>query len=215
MQFLRTPKIIEYLLPDCLFGSKQKDGKELYLTFDDGPGEMTPEICRILQQYDLPATFFIAGESSLRYPEVLENTYSQGFHIGYHGWSHIRWLNRNRDLREQEISPYTQGNVSKYFSGEPSKVFIRPPFGIVDYPTLQWIRNQKFRITFWRSTAYDWEASSNPEKITANLLGTVRDGDIILLHDGGEPGIRTAKALSTFIPILLERGFQFHSLLNL
>ena len=35
-----------------------------YLTFDDGPTEMTPQILDILKQYDVKATFFVVHKNS-------------------------------------------------------------------------------------------------------------------------------------------------------
>ena len=47
----------------CEFSLNGK-GKNLYITFDDGPvAEVTPEVLELLDEYDAKATFFCVGEN--------------------------------------------------------------------------------------------------------------------------------------------------------
>ena len=52
------------------------DEKVVYLTFDDGPSENTEEILKILEKYNVKATFFITGEDkSHRY--LIKEAYTE------------------------------------------------------------------------------------------------------------------------------------------
>ena len=63
------------------------DEKVVYLTFDDGPSENTEEILKILEKYNVKATFFITGEDkSHRY--LIKEAYDAGHTIGLHTYSH-------------------------------------------------------------------------------------------------------------------------------
>src|SRR5262249_126178 len=63
----------------------------LYLTFDDGPNPHTTErIVRILEQSEVPATFFMVGRHVERVPHVAHRVAQGGFGIGNHTHTHTR-----------------------------------------------------------------------------------------------------------------------------
>jgi peptidoglycan/xylan/chitin deacetylase (PgdA/CDA1 family) len=58
-----------------------------------------PRILRLLDTYEIPATFFIPAMSAKLYPESVREILARGRHeIGFHGWIH----ERNSLLSEQE-----------------------------------------------------------------------------------------------------------------
>ena len=60
--------------------------KVVYLTFDDGPTQYTPDILKILNQYDVPATFFVVGETP--HIHYMADIVKNGHAIGLHSYSH-------------------------------------------------------------------------------------------------------------------------------
>lgn len=65
------------------------DYKRVFLTFDDGPSKtVTPEILRILDEYNVKATFFVLGSRAELYPEILKEEYNKGHYVANHGYSH-------------------------------------------------------------------------------------------------------------------------------
>lgn len=50
-----------------------------------------PNILRLLETYDLHATFFIEGWSALHYGDVMESLLRSGHEIGLHGWIHEKF----------------------------------------------------------------------------------------------------------------------------
>jgi len=56
----------------------------------DAPGIAVgfPNITRLLETYDLRATFFVEGWSALHYGDIIESLLIGGHEIGLHGWVH-------------------------------------------------------------------------------------------------------------------------------
>ena len=53
---------VEDRVDDFIY-NKEKPEKVVYLTFDDGPSRHSLEILDVLDQYDVPAIFFVIGEN--------------------------------------------------------------------------------------------------------------------------------------------------------
>ena len=53
-----------------------------------GPEVGMPRILKMLDKFNIPATFFIPGFSVNQYPEVVKMVVAKGHEIGNHGWSH-------------------------------------------------------------------------------------------------------------------------------
>lgn len=62
--------------------------KVVYLSFDGGPSERTPEILKILKHYDVKATFFVSGKDSERDRQCLQDIVDSGHTIGVHSYSY-------------------------------------------------------------------------------------------------------------------------------
>lgn len=65
--------------------SAASDGKEIYLTFDDGPGPYTKELLKILNLYNIKATFFVTGNGDAN---IISEIAGAGHSIGNHTYSH-------------------------------------------------------------------------------------------------------------------------------
>src|ERR1700744_145078 len=50
--------------------------------------EGVPRILKLLAEYDLPATFFVPGDTALRHRDVTERIAEGGYEIGHHGFLH-------------------------------------------------------------------------------------------------------------------------------
>ena len=63
----------------------------------------------------------------------------------------------------------------------------------------------------WSLDTRDWE-SRNADKVVANILNNIKDGDIILMHDLYPS---TAAAVARIVPELTRRGYQIVSVSEL
>ena len=62
--------------------------KTVYLTFDDGPSNRTPEILKILDEYGIKATFFVIGKPDEQSQQWMRDIAAAGHTLGLHSYSH-------------------------------------------------------------------------------------------------------------------------------
>lgn len=62
--------------------------KIAYLTFDDGPSNLTPKVLDLLDQYDAKATFFVVCQNNEEYEEYLSEIVKRGHTLALHSYSH-------------------------------------------------------------------------------------------------------------------------------
>ena len=67
----------------------KSDTKRAFLTFDDGPSEVTNQILDTLKQEKVKATFFVLGSNVKALPNVVKRIYDEGHYIANHGYSHV------------------------------------------------------------------------------------------------------------------------------
>lgn len=62
--------------------------KLVFLTFDDGPSELTGEMLDVLAAHEVPATFFVVGRQAGDRAATLHRQIREGHAIGLHSYSH-------------------------------------------------------------------------------------------------------------------------------
>ena len=193
------------------------DRHAVALTFDDGPGEWTPQILDLLRAVGVRATFFVIGESIAGREEILERTSAEGHEIGNHGYRH-----RNFDAERVPMTDVseelarTSAEVERVV-GTPPKIF-RPPQGGYNDDVRVAAAACGFdflvNVSVWTE---DWNCTS-PEPVIEGILSHshLRGGAIIGLHDGRPlreahawPDCRaTVEAVKVIVPALLAEGFE-------
>lgn len=61
----------------------------VYLTFDDGPSKLTPEVLDILAEEGVKATFFALGEQAKEHPDLVKRIVKEGHVLGNHSYNHV------------------------------------------------------------------------------------------------------------------------------
>ena len=192
-------------------GRKQakSSDKILYLTFDDGPDTVyTNKLLDLLDEQQIPATFFMVAESAKKHPEIIERMKKSGYPIGIHSQKHqsamLQTIGKTgKDLKNSvEIMEKMGVDIKGY----------RPPWGHLNLASLYWIKKLHLNLVFWDVMAQDWSADETSESICNKILRRVFPGAVICLHDGrgekGAPG-RTIEALEKAIPLLKKQGYTF------
>src|SRR5699024_7028919 len=65
------------------------NGKNIYLTFDDGPSKYTNKLLDVLKKYNVKATFFVTDQGLTKgYDDVIKRAYDEGHTIGLHSSTH-------------------------------------------------------------------------------------------------------------------------------
>lgn len=187
------------------FNNKNNQMK-IALTFDDGPHpRYTPQILDILDKYGIKATFFVIGQNARDYPSALIETEKRGHQIANHTYSHITLSSSNLYMLEGEIERCEAEifNVTEY----RTKLF-RPPEGMICSEMTNMADNMDYTVILWNLDTRDW-AHTPPDQIAQNVISNIKAGDVILMHDFIGRNSPTPKALELFIPVLLEKGYNF------
>lgn len=173
--------------------------KSIALTFDDGPTKYTKKIIQTLEKYDANATFFIIGNKVEIYKDTLLLMLKNGNEIGNHSYNH-KWLTKLDDEEVIYQIKKTQNIIKEKLNYEPK--IIRFPYGASNNK----IKNlTTLEIVKWTLDPQDWHAKSS-KYIANNIIDSVKDGDIIILHDSSK---KTLDSLEIFIPKLISQGYNF------
>ena len=73
------------------------------ITFDDGPSRNTPQLLDMLDQYGIPATFFLLGKQAELHPDIVRRIVAEGHEIGNHSYSHPNLRLLSSERKDEEI----------------------------------------------------------------------------------------------------------------
>lgn len=208
----------------------------LCLTYDDGPGEDTPELGRYLHAHGIPATFFVIGRHAEGRAEVLHRLQAWGHLIGNHTYSHpglVALALSGGDVIGEVLK--ADAIIRDFVSDKVT--FLRPPYGNwrekkgpdsdEDSPTsvVAAILNRSDRLRRYvgpvnwdiSSTDYDFWRRGAPaaECARAFLAKIERVGQgILLMHDSSEEEAvrrnnQTFEMTKLLMPALKAKGYRF------
>jgi peptidoglycan/xylan/chitin deacetylase (PgdA/CDA1 family) len=178
------------------------------LTFDDVPdARFTPQILDILKQYGVRATFFVVGNRAEAHPEMVKRMQEEGHVIGSHSYSHPNLLQVSDAVFQDEILKTEQALAG--ITGYKPRLF-RPPYGNISEEQIKWMASLNYHIINWNVDSLDWKGL-NADQVTANVLGHIKPGAVILQHGGGGEGedlTGTVQALPKIIESMNNAGIQ-------
>lgn len=195
--------VVPGLAPRLGIVQRQDDGEGVALTFDDGPHPQgTPIVLEILREAGATATFFLAGEQVERRPALAAEIAAAGHRVELHCHRHRNML---RLTTGQFMEDAERARVAIEDASGQAVADHRPPYGIYSAAGLRACRRRGWRPVLWSRWGKDWRARATAHSIARRATGSIRGGDIVLLHDAdyySAPGswARTAAAL----PIILE-----------
>lgn len=179
--------------------------KVVYLTFDDGPnGFNDPRLLRLLRREQVPATFFVVGQSLATDPAAAQRFYLAGHALGNHSWSHADLTHLSAAGVAAEL------RSTQRLLGPVAGACMRPPYGAVNATVLAETQRLGLRMVLWDVDPQDW-AHQNTAYIVSRVLATVRNRSVVLLHDGGGGRAATTAAVRQLIPQLRARGYEFRT----
>jgi peptidoglycan/xylan/chitin deacetylase (PgdA/CDA1 family) len=182
--------------------------KYVVLTFDDGPDpRYTPQILDILDRYDAKATFFVIGTEVKRHPALTRTQAQRGHSVQNHTWSHadlskLTWTAFRRQVEDTDAQ--IRANGSKL----PG--CLRPPYGTRTPLLDRRATALGKRLILWDVDSRDW-TRPGPTAIEQRVATNVRNGSVILFHDGGGNRAQTVAALPGVLKLLRTSGFAFRT----
>ncbi len=185
--------------------------KDVALTFDDGPSAYTARMLATLKRLRARATFFVVGNVVERYPNLVRRELAAGMGVANHSYSHPYHPPFDRQPHEVILSEIDRGSSVLEQLGHTPTLF-RPPGGSYSPYVEEATGAHGQRIVLWSVDPEDWNAETTSKQIVKRVLGAVRPGSIVLLHDGGGDQMRTVKALPAIVKGIRAKGLRLVAL---
>jgi peptidoglycan/xylan/chitin deacetylase (PgdA/CDA1 family) len=181
-------------------------GKEVALTFDDGPAAPTAIILDILAREKVKATFFLIGKNIADNESLVKRMADEGHTLGNHSFSHsVNFDWKSAAAMQQELEQ--TNSAIEAVTGIPVKLF-RPPYGVTNPNLAKAVAHCGMRSIGWNLRSMDTVARDEA-KLLRKILRMVRPGGIILLHDRCPI---TANILPALLQEFKKRGYTFATL---
>ncbi|MBW8060110.1 MAG: polysaccharide deacetylase family protein [Solirubrobacterales bacterium] len=184
-------------------GSRKR--KVVALTFDDAPSSYTPGFLDVLRRKHAHGTFFEVGQEMAGRTSTMRRILSEGHEIGNHT-THHSFYPSYWDLAA------TNALIRAATHFQPC--LFRPPGGTVNSSVVAAAARAGMQTILWDVDPSDW-ATPGSGAVYSRVVGAVRPGSIVLMHDGGGNRSGTLAALPSIIDTLRARGYRFATVTEL
>jgi peptidoglycan/xylan/chitin deacetylase (PgdA/CDA1 family) len=179
-------------------------GRDIALTFDDGPGPYTPGVLSVLERLRVHATFFVIGKMLRYFSASTVREIKDGDVIGDHTETHPQMALLSAHEQYEEL--FEQIARIELLGG-PRPVLFRPPYGSFNTTTLRELHRLHLLMTLWSVDTEDY-LQPGVSVIVQRVLAGAHAGAIVLMHDAGGTRTQTIAALPIVIDDLRARGFH-------
>lgn len=178
----------------------ETEAKKIALTFDDGPHPVyTEEMLEVLEEAQVPATFFLLGQNIEGNEDVVKDIAENGHLIGNHTFHHVQITGLPKEQAYEEIDQTSR--LIEKLTGKGTE-YVRPPFGT-------WNEGLESNLdlipVMWTIDTLDW-TTKNVDTIVNHVVKNAGENDIILMHDSYKS---TVQAVERIISLLKAEGFEF------
>ena len=196
-----------------------EEGKVVYLTFDDGPGQYTQQLLDTLAKYDVHVTFFVTGAFPV-YEDMIKKEFEAGHSVGIHTFSHdydkiyaspdAFWKD-NAQMQEIVIRQTGQpSHLMRFAGGSSNTMGTWQSEGIMETLVNQ-AAGKGFQYFDWNVSSGDGAAEGDSSMVISRITDQIRNFDesVVLCHDTKE---YTVNAMEYLIPWLLDNGYSIRPL---
>ena len=186
------------------------DRPVIALTIDDGPyADTTSQILDVLARYRAAATFFVIAGRIAGNEALMRRIVSEGHEIGNHMTRDEPSIRLNSAPFEAELR-----KAHRMLSVYAAPRWFRPGSGCYDERMLDTLRKHHYRCVL--GTLFPFDTHLPFSRLAQKLiLWLAKPGRIVILHDHGRRGRRTAKTLQAVLPALQRRGYRIATLAEL
>ena len=200
-------------------------GKVCYLTFDDGPSAVTPQVLDTLKQYGVKATFFVVGAycTGDNNVKLLKRMVDEGHTVALHCDNHTYakvyaseaayFADLNAVSRKVEAATGVKSRVVRFPGGTSNTAS--------SYYTKGLMTALSQKLPEMGYAYFDWNVSSGDAAGGVQSAATIKNNVLtrargqnkicVLMHDGGGKKT-TAQALPGIIEGLRQQGYSFAAL---
>ena len=157
--------------------------KQVAISFDAAWGaDKTEEILKILDEFDVTATFFLVGFWVDDYTDMVKKIDEAGCEIGTHSNTHPDMVKLDKDSVREELTT----SIEKIEAVIDKEVTLfRAPFGSYNNQLLDTAEELGLKTIQWDVDTLDWKGLSASE-INNRVLSKVQNGSIILMHNNSD-----------------------------
>jgi peptidoglycan/xylan/chitin deacetylase (PgdA/CDA1 family) len=181
-----------------------RQGNEVALTFDDGPGPYTQQLVSELNKLGVRATFFAIGGQVRYFSPGTQLELRSGDVVGDHTESHPMMASLSAHDQYEEL--FEQIARIELLGGPRPRLF-RPPYGSFNATTFRLAHKLRLLMVLWSADTEDYTLPGVPA-IVQNALAGAHPGAIILMHDGGGDRSETIAALPAIVAGLRKKGLR-------
>lgn len=206
--FVHIPKWVQFIFNKQLW-SIPTSGKELYLTFDDGPTpEITEWVLGQLKKHRAKATFFCIGKNVVSHPSIAAKIIADGHQIGNHTHNHLQGWKTTPDSYLKNVFKATE-TLEKLAI---HTLLFRPPYGKITLSQVKKLRKKGYKIVMWDVLSEDYNSAINSEKCLQNILKHAQKGSIVVFHDSVKAASHLKEVLPKVLKYYREKGYEFKTL---
>ena len=182
------------------------NGKDIYLTFDDGPHpEITPWVLDLLREFDAKATFFCIGKNVEAYPNVYRRILEEGHRVGNHTHNHMNSKKVEAQVWLEDIK-----KASRFIDSD----LFRPPYGQISRfrANVLAAANPAYRMIMWSVLSGDFDKNLDTNDCFTIVRKHSKPGGIIVFHDSEKAWPRLEKCLPETLKFLKKEGYIFRTI---
>ncbi|GAA0179287.1 polysaccharide deacetylase family protein [Clostridium sediminicola] len=203
--------------------------KTIYITFDDGPSiNNTEKILKILNKYNIKATFFVIGNKAEEYEDVVKKLYDSGMCIASHTYTH-EYDKIFTNVENYKVDLEKCNESIKKIVGESPVSYIRIPGGTHNNASnknnmngiIEYLKENNINYVGWNVCSNDALGRNIPSYKLFNNVKTQTEkielkSDIIvlLMHDSYYKKT-TVEVLPKIIEYYTNKGYEFKTFNNI
>ncbi|MCY1712944.1 polysaccharide deacetylase [Caproiciproducens galactitolivorans] len=192
--------------------------KTVYLTFDDGPSNLTVPLLNVLDTYHVKATFFVIGRTDRQSVEAIKEIVNRGHAIGVHSYTHqykqiyaspaaflddfakMHDLIENTTGVDTKIYRYAGGSVNGYNKSTARDIIAE-------------MNRRRYVYYDWNVDSGDAETGATAKSIYREVInGVHRHSDSVVLFHNTKFKASTLNDMSKIIKTLQSQGYSFEKL---
>jgi peptidoglycan/xylan/chitin deacetylase (PgdA/CDA1 family) len=183
------------------------DEPAIALTIDDGPDpETTPAILDVLQANGASATFFLLSDAIAGNEELVRRIVAEGHELGHHMTADE--VSARLDDVTFETRFLQAHRVLESFGGA---AWFRPGSGRYNDHMRELAERHGYRIALASVPPLD-TVLDDPQRMAGLANWWAEPGSILVLHDRGDRGHRTAATLELLLPRMADAGLAVTTL---
>lgn len=208
------------LIPQTdLFANQTVQGKEIYITIDDG-WFFTKEIIDMANHYKVPLNMFIIGQIVQKDPAFWAKAVEQGHMLGSHTYYHPKFSRTDNSSINTDFKTYESTLKNKIGSDGFKKItYFRYPYGNKGNSANQneikkHIEDYGWKVSWWThdvsfySGKYGVSAYKDPNNQLKDFVANIKPVNVPLFHFKDPDRV----GLEKIIQYGLENGYKFKRL---